>query len=36
MHAYETAAAARRAKRVPVLLMVALLVAAVAVAFYRI
>ena len=36
IHAYETAAAARRAKRVPVLLMVALLIAAVAVAFYRI
>lgn len=35
MEAYEAAAAARRAKRVPVLLIVALLVAAVAVAFYR-
>ena len=35
MDAYEAAAAARRAKRVPVLLMVALLIAAVAVVFYR-
>ena len=35
MDAYEAAAAARRATRVPVLLMVALLVAAVAVLFYR-
>lgn len=35
MGAYEAAAAARRAKRVPVMLIVALLVAAVAVLFYR-
>lgn len=35
MDAYETAAAARRAKRVPVLVLVALLVAIVAVLFYR-
>ncbi len=36
MDAYEAAAAARRAKSVPVMLIVALPVAAVAVAFYRI
>lgn len=35
MDAYEAAAAARRAKRVPVMLIVALLIAAVAVLFYR-
>ena len=34
MDAYEDATAARRAKRVPVMLIVALLVAAVALAFY--
>ena len=36
MDAYEAAAAARRARRVPVLLIVSLLIAVVAVAFYRI
>ncbi|GAA0668007.1 hypothetical protein GCM10009102_17690 [Sphingomonas insulae] len=36
MDAYEAAAAARRAKSVPVMLIVALLVAVVAVLFYRI
>ena len=35
MDAYEAAVAARRAKRVPVMLVVALLVALVAVLFYR-
>ncbi|MCP3735121.1 hypothetical protein M9979_09595 [Sphingomonas sp. RP10(2022)] len=35
MDAYEAAAAARRAKRVPVMVIVALLVAVVAVLFYR-
>ncbi|MCU6455416.1 hypothetical protein LPN01_15145 [Sphingomonas sp. A2-49] len=35
MDAYEAAAAARRARSVPVMLIVALLVAAVAVLFYR-
>ncbi|MEH3158445.1 MAG: hypothetical protein PGN08_05615 [Sphingomonas taxi] len=35
MDAYEAAAAVRRAKRVPVMLIVALLIAAVAVLFYR-
>jgi hypothetical protein len=35
MDAYEAAAAERRAKRVPVMLIVALLVAVVAVLFYR-
>ena len=36
MDAYESAAAVRRAKRVPVMLMLALLIAAVAVACYRV
>ncbi len=36
MQAHEAAAAVRRAKRVPVLLIVALLIAAVAVAFYHV
>jgi hypothetical protein len=35
MDAYEAAAAARRAKSVPVMLIVALLIAVVAVTFYR-
>ena len=35
MDAYETAAAARRTRRVPVLVLVALLIAGVAVVFYR-
>jgi hypothetical protein len=35
MDAYEAAATARRARRVPVLLLVALLIAAVAMVFYR-
>lgn len=35
MDAYEAAAAARRAKSVPVMLIVAVLIAAVAVMFYR-
>lgn len=35
MHAYEAAAASRRARRMPVMLIAALLVAAVAMLFYR-